>query len=841
MKTTRDDDAGGSRTASSDTATDRPSSTLTTEFEPNNAAVSWRGWLVLFLGWVLPQVLLIGPAIVGNKTLVPWDLLTLPRFYLPSQQSKEDSRPINLALTDLILVDLPAREFIAREYRLGRLPLWQPANFLGAPFTAWPKYSPFEVPYWFWPCQQSLAWIRLLQSLCTSVGAWIFLRRAIGVSFWPAAAGSSCWPLIGFITLWQGFPLTGSLAWFPWMLTAVHFSVERPFGLAAIGLALMSSLTILSGQPDVGGLALLGSGFYAASRLLVVHGWQRSLWFKGSASLILSWALGFMLAAPYWLPLVEYARSGVRLHDRLAGSEERPPAGWRSLAMVICPDAFGNTRQGSIYVGPGGNLLESCAGAFAGVLATLWLAPLAFADRSRRSQAIFWFVVGVFGIAWSADIPGIVSLMRLPPLNTLSYNRAVFLSSISIVVLASIGLEQILGAQLRFRRWFLIPFLVCVACSLGFLAFAIALPDVIRTHLPNAIRLGRETRFKPEDVITIQRSFVACYATTASLCLAAGGGWLSLIFQKRWSRWITILAIIAMLGELIAFASNESRLRQWQPGFPRIPLLEKLATRALDRTWGVRCLPPNLNQTHGLKDVRGYDAVDPEPVVKLLALASDPRFRSVDYAKSRDMVPALLTIGNRTMFHPIVNLLGIRYFISHAHSGISWPLPVLIQDGDYSISENTNALPRAFVPKSVRRLREDEIVDMMDRIDFDPSEVAFVTENLDLPEICRGNVTLRETSSVELELTADMETDGLIVLSDMWDSDWMAHLDGRLTRVIRSDTTLRGVRVPAGTHTIQMSYQPASVRLGFQLCVLSLLIVGCWAIQASRAKSRRHQ
>lgn len=832
MKTTKDDDAGGSRAASSNAAADPQSSGLAATPEPNNSTIGWRGGLVLFLGWILPQLLLVGPAIVGTKTLVPWDLLTLPRFYSPAHQSTENPRPVDFALTDLILVDLPARDFCLHEFRSGRLPLWQPDNFLGAPFTAWPKYSPFEIPYWIWPCQQALAWNRLLQALCVGTGAWMFLRQAVGLSFWSATAGSWCWPLIGFVTLWQGFPLTGSLVWFPWLLVSIHFSVRRPFGWASIGTAITSGLTILSGQPDIGGLVLLGSGFYAVSRLFAEYRSQVLNWLKSGLSLSVAWALGLMLAAPYWMPLIEYARSGVRLQDRLSGFEERPPTGLAALVLVICPDAMGNTRQGSIYIGTGGNLLESSAGAFAGLIAALWLAPYAFTDRSRRSQIWFWAILGLFGIAWPVGIPGLVNLMRCSPFNTLSYNRAVFLTAISIVVLASIGLEQLMSAKRHFHIWLLIPLIVSLACLVGFCSMTIELPEIIRKDLPEAVRSGHETRFSRDDVLKIQRSFFECYAKTTFVCLAAFGGWIWTFYNKRSSRWIVTFAIVAMVGELTWFASQESRLRSWQPYFRHIPALDRLATMTNDRIWGVRCFPPNLNQTHGLKDVRGYDAVDPEPVVQLLRLSSDPRYRSVDYAKTRDMVPALIPVGNRTMVHPIVHLLNIRYFLTHSHSGVSLPFTVVLQEGDVSICENPDALPRAFVPKSVRRVAESEIIDMMDRIDFDPSQVAYVSEDMDVPDECRGTVVIRDVSAVELELSAEMETDGVVVTSDMWTSDWTATLDGMPTKIIKIDYALRGIKVPAGSHTVQMRYQPASVRTGFQLCLVSLLVLAGLSVRA---------
>ena len=87
--------------------------------------------------------------------------------------------------------------------------MWEPANFAGAPFANWPKYSPFELLYDLAPSSVTLAWIQLLQSLLLGSGLWLFLRRGLRLSYWPAAIAGWCAPLTGFVTLWQGFLMSG--------------------------------------------------------------------------------------------------------------------------------------------------------------------------------------------------------------------------------------------------------------------------------------------------------------------------------------------------------------------------------------------------------------------------------------------------------------------------------------------------------------------------------------------------------------------------------------------------------------------------------------------------------
>jgi transposase-like protein len=119
--------------------------------------------------------------------------------------------------------------------------------------------------------------------------------------------------------------------------------------LAAPGLSVVTFLTLVSGQIDIAGQALLGSGIYAVWCLWDAHpgGWFLRKFWTASVTLILGWGLGFMLAAPHLLPLLEYAQSGSRMAHRSEGAEERPPVGLAALPQVVLPDIYGKPGRGT--------------------------------------------------------------------------------------------------------------------------------------------------------------------------------------------------------------------------------------------------------------------------------------------------------------------------------------------------------------------------------------------------------------------------------------------------------------------------------------------------------------
>jgi hypothetical protein len=137
---------------------------------------------VLWCGWLIPQFLLLGPALVGRTVDLPVDLFALRNWYLPDRPEYADVLQHGHEPSDMVLLYPEMREFATKEIRAGRLPLWQPANFAGAPFAIWPKYSPFEVPYYLAPLPVTLAWIALLQAVTVGSGMW---QRALANALVP--------------------------------------------------------------------------------------------------------------------------------------------------------------------------------------------------------------------------------------------------------------------------------------------------------------------------------------------------------------------------------------------------------------------------------------------------------------------------------------------------------------------------------------------------------------------------------------------------------------------------------------------------------------------------------
>jgi hypothetical protein len=790
--------------------------------------------LVLVAGLVLAQVLLYGPSLIGRRILLPLDVLALPGVYLPEGPETARIRPQNPKLSDLVFQFEPQRRFVGAELRAGRLPLWAPYQYCGVPIV-WPKFSPLLLLGALVASPVVLAWQQLLTALVAGIGMYAFARRTLGVGFWPAAVAGWCFPLSGFLVLWLGFPTVGALPWLPWLLVAVERAVSRGGAGGALGVGAATALVLVAGHIDVNAQVLLVAGLYAAVRLIGLH---RGRWL-GARNAVLTLAggglLGLLVAAPHLLPLLEYARSGARVEERWAGSEERPPIGPAALAEIVLPDLYGSDGTQSLRTLPY-NQLEGPSAGYAGLFAALVLAPLAYASRRQRGQALFWGAVVLLGLGWSANLPGWVSLLRLPGLNLLSHNRFVFASSFALLALAALGLEGLASRRLERRLWFGVPAAVALALGTWCASRAVELPEPIATQLRADVLLGTFA-YGVEDlgrVAAIQEWFTRSAAIGAGSCFLAVAAWAWIWARPRAAAGVVLAALL--LADLLLFAHGRNPQCDPALDYPPLPALSEIARAEPGRVLGFQCLPANLTQVHGLSDVRGYDGIDPKRTLALLNRAADgsggtPYAPTLLFTPNGQLVPP-----DGVRLPPILDLLGVRYVIFRG-AAPEGTRP-LFQSPDYLVYVNRAALPRAFVPRRVApETEEGARLARLAVPSFDPRELALVESALELPEECQGTATLVSETPTHLELALAMQTSGLVVLTDTWDPGWEARVDGRAVPILRANHALRGVLVGAEARTLEFRYAPVSLARGLLLAALGVagfVLLGVRARRRSR-------
>ena len=122
----------------------------------------------------------------------------------------------------------------------------------------------------------------------------------------------------------------------------------------------------------------------------------------------------------------------------------------------------------------------------------------------------------------------------------------------------------------------------------------------------------------------------------------------------------------------------------------------------------------------------------------------------------------------------------------------------LAHSGDVKIYENLNVLPRAFLA---------------------PNNQLPITNNT----IGNAAVLKYEAEHVIVQTTTD--TPGYLILTDEDYPGWLATVDGQPAEITKAYGLFRAVSIPAGTHTVEFRFEPASLKVGAIITIASLLVL----------------
>ncbi len=165
--------------------------------------------------------------------------------------------------------------------------------------------------------------------------------------------------------------------------------------------------------------------------------------------------------------------------------------------------------------------------------------------------------------------------------------------------------------------------------------------------------------------------------------------------------------------------------------------------------------------------------------------------------------------------------------------------------------ENLNVLPRAFIVHDAQVLDDTTTLARMQSPEWHPEQTVFLNGGQALPEavplpkavplppaVSEGpwhdDVDFAQDAPERVELTANTDRAGYLVLADSWYPGWKVAVDGRAAPVYRADLIVRAVPLEPGEHRIVFEYEPFSLRLGAIISFLSLVAVLGTAIAVNR-------
>jgi len=741
--------------------------------------------------------------------------------------------------------------FEARELSAGRLPLWNPYTYSGAPFWA--------------DIQSAILYPISLLTLLVS-GLWGYSLFALEVEavvhFWLAGTFTYLFvrrttrqrsaALFSAVVFTFGGYLTGypsqqlavleTVVWLPLLLyftdrALVDRSGETPHHRSSLpntlAAGLVWGLALLAGHPQSAMFAFYTLILYGVFLILAypripdaqppnpetdpqTNGDTRQpptsysllpTSLRPLLALVLIIAIGLGLAAVAWLPGLEY----MRLSVRAAGLYEEMSGGFPLYdpIQMLLPGSV--SFYSPLYVGVLPLLL--------GVWAALAL---------RRRETTFWGALGAgaFLLSFGGEtflyspfyllVPGF-SIFR-------GQERAAFVVSFALAVLAGYGFKyQIINGKSPLSRF---------RSALGWLLVGAIGVDVLFFYALNSAGWQDDSPFN------------ALLRQSLWLTIMLGLIWAAMQIARHWpqtartdraqqkarpvfvpSTFLTIsyLAIVTLDLFTVNWKTNVyPSLPEEQTAVPAVvqAIRQNASSDEVFRVYNEYRIYENYGVPYQLED--GWGASP-------LRLARyDELYRSLRMERVWELLNTAYVITWREELY--------------APSEIIYQEPA--SDDVTYVHRLNEVAPRAWLVYQTQEIDEEDTLAQLDAFDFDPAQVALVPAgtslSLETPAgEAKGHVEITHQTPSSLALKVTTPTDGLLVLSEVYYPGWQAIVDGKSTPILRVNYVLRGVPVPAGEHEVEFSYRPATFMWGAIISGITLGIVTILYCLAYRSRCSR--
>ena len=693
----------------------------------------------------------------------------------------------NPLLADVPSLFYPLKIYSTHFLKAGHIPLWNPLLFNGYPLLATFQSSvlnPFNAFFIYF--KDTLAWTLFIafQPLLSAVFMYLFLRgQKLSIS--AGLLGAIAYAFSGFSLIWLEYGIHGYvMAYIPLLLFLASKFIDsaRPAIWGALASAVVA-LQIFSGYPQI-----------TLYTLILIPLWTVFKNLKKTILLCVFLGLGLALSSVQLLPGLELFQNSQRIREQVGGGLGVAFLPWSQTLSLLAPDYFGNPTTGNFW-GPGDYTNNS---GYVGAV-VLFLALLGMGRKTR-----FWtllFVVTFF-LAFPTPISRLIS--RLPLFSAATATRILVLTALSGSVLAAYGLTS------RFsRRRFWILFIPLIASLLAFLLSkrmltSSPLADMLLPHIANMSTTIRNL------VLPIFFLLAAAAVKYIKLPIASWG-----------------LILLTTL-ELFRFGWKYNPFFDSKLIFPSTPVLEFLKANSQNyRINGGDVISPNLWTGYKLSSSNGYDAIYPKLWASYLQALDGG-----DFTKPKNRFG---TIANYAS--PLFDLTSTRYITALKRNKLAiadpagkpsyyFDIPKLkpvYSDRSVVVLENAQAIPKYSLFLSTHKTNSDaETLSLL-------STKTAISSDSDFPALSEaksGEVTsITSPYPEQIILETSSPIDAVLLNTQVYYPGWEASIDGKSTKIFRTNYAFQSVFVPKGEHNVKFTYSPKSYRIGKYISGATALIL----------------
>jgi hypothetical protein len=710
------------------------------------------------------------------KGLLPIPADDIVGLYNPFRDYFAKDYPNGIPFKNFLITDPVRQQYLWRELVISAekrfdLPLWNPYNFTGTPLLANFQSGSFyflNVLFLFLPFSTAWSLIIFLGPLLSGIFLYLYLNN-LRLSKLSSVFGGIAYSFSGFFVAWMEWgTITQVGLWLPLVL----LSIDKLFTKKNFVWVFIYCFSVVSAF-FAGHLQIFFYLYIFSLVYLMVR------WFQFRARkhvIILFLILNLILIAVtsiQWLPTFQYISLSARNIDVLGIDSSGWFVPWQNAFQFIAPDYFGNPATLNYWgIWNYGELVG-----YVGIT-PLILAIFAMFYRRDRKTLFFGTVlfISIF-LTFPTYLAKIPYLLKIPFLSTAQPSRLLFIVDFTLAVLSAFGFDYLLREKKK----------IVIIYPLIFVAILLA---CLWIFIPKEHFLVTGNNLKLPTFL-----FVLSVISFALL--------LVLKDKKK----LTTIIYIALLGitifDLFRFGWKFNPFTDRSYLFPSTEVTSFLVKNLGNyryMTTDSRIFPPNFSSIYRLESVDGYDPLYLQRYGELIIAAE---------RNKPDIAPPF---GFNRIITPhnygskIMDLSGVKYILSL--SSLNSPrVKKVFQEGQTIIYENLNVLPRAFFAEKLEPAKNgQEAINFMFDRSFNPGKIA-VVENFESGMLSKrfevGQVNINVYSENKIVLKTANGGLGFLVLTDSYYPAWKATVDGKITKIYRTDYNFRGVIVPPGNHLVE--------------------------------------
>lgn len=682
-------------------------------------------------------------------------------------------------------------------YHISGFTTWLTDFALGTAQTMSLYLSPLN---WFYALDFDVAQqiISVLKFTVPFIGMFLFLRR-LACSWRGAFIAGISFAFSSAMVMWHGWPHSEVSMYAPYLFWLIDLMLTRICVRYCVGVALVVYLMMVPGMPTYAAYFFYLGFAYGLFYVLRIHWGEVRYVISYLAACAIPAVIGVLMSLPY---------SGQLLLSVGGNGYSASRAGQALATLPLCQ--VKTLLLPYVPTSAGIHLNESVL--FTGVLAILSVCLTIVHFKKKRRAGFFFIASCVLTLLIFTNVLSPV-FTHLPLINTSLKFRVIILLNFSLSVLAGINLDDLLTRTFdgQFER-----IMTPVLSAIPLVAF-IAL--IIRVY-PVIIQAGE--RYMMLETFVGLALGIALFLVSLIRALAPKATIVAMV--------CSVALVVGSAVDSGYFASKylpliESEATSIPPATSSISYLQDNLNDAKFASLGSWTVMPSVNMYYGIRDVRGHGL----------------SFSSQDLTNYYAAVGGDGSVGTptRPVWESIDNFnllryLGVKYLVmteaEFSEYNADFQDEIVgydVQDDGLVICELSHVSQIELVDEIVISRDDAGVLAMMMEEEFDPNtlylseettqnarEIASVASATKLSDDeVISNISTGANGSITFSVTTN--EDRYVLVNEYNDGNWKAYIDGEESPVLKGNYLFRAIEVPAGTHTVELKYEPTALYVFF--------------------------